>query len=120
MKENIEANKNEIERMKQDIEQKSIEYDIMQGKKKKVRESGLKKGSASPGALAAASEFLQRIERYRKNYEPDTTPLTPLREKLVEQIEHAFAGVQCLNEPYVLLCGEALQSQVKMKISTSS
>lgn len=33
----------------------------------------------------------------------------------MEQIEQAFAGVQCLNEPYVLLCGEALQSQVKTK-----
>ena len=88
----------------------------MQGKKKKVRESGLKKGSTSPGALAAAAEFLQRIERYRKNYEPDTTPLTPLREKLVEQIEHAFAGVQCLNEPYVLLCGEAMDDYLSEEV----
>lgn len=79
-----------------------------QGQKKKVRESGLKKGAASPGALAAEAEFLHRIERSRKNYKPDSTPLHPLREKLVEQIELAFAGVQCLNEPCVLLCGEAM------------
>ena len=75
----------------------------------------VKNGAASPGAQAAAAEFLQRVERSRSNFEPDTTPLTPLQEKLVELIEQAFAGVQCLNEPYVLLCGEALQSQVKMK-----
>ena len=75
----------------------------------------MKNGAASPGAQAAAAEFLQRVERSRSNFEPDTTPLTPLQEKLVELIEQAFAGVQCLNEPYVLLCGEALQSQVKTK-----
>ena len=75
----------------------------------------MKNGAASPGAQAAAAEFLQRVERSRSNFEPDTTPLTPLQEKLVELIEQAFAGVQCLNDPYVLLCGEALQSQVKMK-----
>ena len=87
-----------------------------QGKKKKVRECGVKNGAASPGALAAAAEFLQHVERSRSNFKPDTTPLTPLQEKLVEQIEQAFAGVQCLNEPYVLLCGEAMDDYLSEEV----
>ena len=87
-----------------------------QGQKKKVRNSGLKKGNASPGALAAAAEFLHHIERSRKNFKPDTTPLGPLRKKLEEQIEQAFAGVQCLNEPYVLLCGEAMDDYLSEEV----
>lgn len=90
-----------------------------QRQKKKVRECGLKKGSANPGVLAAAAEFLQRIECSRKNFKPDTPPLTyltPLQEKLVEQIEQAFAGVQCLNEPYVLLCGEAMDDYLSEEV----
>lgn len=87
-----------------------------QGQKKKVRNSGLKKGSASPGALAAAAEFLHHVECSRKNYKPDMTPLTPLQEKLVEQIEQAFAGVQCLNEPCVLLCGEAMDDYLSQEV----
>lgn len=87
-----------------------------QGQKKKVRESGLEKGSACPEALAAAAEFLHRIERWRKNYKPDSTPLTPLQKKLVEQIELAFAGVQCLNEPYVMLCGEAMDDYLSEEV----
>lgn len=86
------------------------------GQTKKVRECWLKKGAASPGALAAAAEFLQHIERSRKNFRPDTTPLTPLQKKLVEQIEQAFAGVQCLNEPYVLLCGEAMDDYLSEEV----
>lgn len=84
--------------------------------KKKVRESGAKKVSSGPWAQAAAAEFLQRIERSRSNFEPDTTPLTPLQEKLVEQIEHAFAGAQCLNAPYVLLCGEAMDDYLSEEV----
>ena len=87
-----------------------------QGKKKKVREAGLKKGSASPGALAAAAEFLHRVERSRKKYKPDLMPLTPLQERLVEEIEEAFAGVQCLNEPYVLICGEAMDDYLSQEV----
>lgn len=87
-----------------------------QGQKRKVREAGLKKGAASPGALAAAAEFLHRIERSRRNYKPDSTTLHPLRVKLVEQIELAFAGVQCLNEPYVLLCGEAMDDYLSQEV----
>ena len=87
-----------------------------QGEKKKVREAGLKKGSASPGALAAAAEFLHRVERSRKKYKPDLMPLTPLQERLVEQIEEAFAGVQCLNEPYVLICGEAMDDYLSKEV----
>ena len=86
-----------------------------QGGKKKVREAGLKKDSASPGALAAAAEFLHRVERSRKN-KPDLMPLTPLQERLVEQIEEAFAGVQCLNEPYVLICGEAMDDYLSQEV----
>ena len=86
------------------------------GQKKKVRESGLERGSASPDVLAAAAEFLRRIERSRKNFESDSTPLTPLQTRLVEQIEQAFAGVQCLNEPYVLLCGEAMDDYLSRDV----
>lgn len=86
------------------------------GQKKKIRESGFARTKSSPGALAAAAEFLHRIERSRKNYKPDSTPLHPLREKLVEQIELAFAGVQCLNEPYVLLCGEAMDDYLGQEV----
>ncbi len=86
------------------------------GQKKKVQECALKRVATSPGALSAAAEFLQHVERSRKNFEPDATPLTPLQEKLVEQIEHAFAGVQCLNEPYVLLCGEAMDDYLSEEV----
>lgn len=85
-----------------------------QGQKRQVREAGLVKGSACPESLAAA--FLHRIERWRKDYKPDVTPLTPLQEKLVAQIELAFAGVQCRNEPYVMLCGEAMDDYLSTDV----
>lgn len=34
----------------------------------------------------------------------------------MEQIEQAFAGVQCLNEPYVLLCGEAMDDYLSEEV----
>lgn len=35
---------------------------------------------------------------------------------MVEQIELAFAGVQSLNEPYVLLCGEANDDYLSQEV----
>lgn len=77
------------------------------GQKKAIRESGFPRSQGSPEALGEAAVFLQKIERWRRLFKGDLTPLNPLQEKLVEQIELAFAGVSCHHESRVMLCGEA-------------
>lgn len=82
------------------------------GQKKKLRLYDCKNVKASPGAQAEAADFLATIERRRHAYQADDIHLTPLQQRLEEQIEQAFAGVSCYETPHVLLCGEAADDYV--------
>lgn len=76
--------------------------------KQKVRQycAGAEK-EHSPDALAEAASFLSKIDSRRRAYRPDPMKLTPLQQRLVTEIEKAFAGVHCRQEARVLLAGEA-------------
>lgn len=80
----------------------------MQGLKQKARVFGAEaERFHSREALAEAASFLSRIESRRRAYRPDAMALTPLQQKLANEIEEAFAGVHCHQEERVLLSGEA-------------
>lgn len=77
------------------------------GEKKNVRRFGLEKLVASPEAKAEAAAFLAEVENRRRALAPSRDELTPLKSRLAEEIEVAFAGVTCHHEERLLLGGEA-------------
>lgn len=77
------------------------------GEKQRVRRFGLEKTVSSPDAKAEAAAFLAQVESRRRAFQPTRAELTPLKTRLVEQIEKAFAGVSCHHESRLLLGGEA-------------
>lgn len=72
----------------------------------------------SPSARAAAEEFMQKIESLRRCYKPDAVELTERQERLIEQIQNAFAGVTCHGEARVLLAGEAEDEYLSEEVQT--
>lgn len=70
----------------------------------------------SPSARAAAEAFLQKIESLRRRYKPDPVELTERQERLIAQIQKAFAGVTCYGEARVLLAGEAEDEYLSQEV----
>lgn len=85
-------------------------------KQKKCKAVGWKRGAAGPKAVAEAEAFLAHMEESRRSYNRESVKLSPLQQQLVEQIEVAFADVQCLDEPYVMLCGEAMDDYMSKEV----
>lgn len=85
-------------------------------KQKKCKAVGWKRVAAGPKAVAEAEAFLAHMEESRRSYNREPVKLSPLQQQLVEQIEVAFADVQCLDEPYVMLCGEAMDDYMSKEV----
>lgn len=80
----------------------------MKGQKQKIRQyCADAEMEHSREALAEAAAFLEKIESRRRAYQPDSTELTPLQQRLEKEIEEAFADVPSPREARVLLAGEA-------------
>ncbi len=80
----------------------------MKGQKQKIRQyCADAEPEHSREALAEAAAFLAKIESRRRAYQPDSTALTPLQQRLAREIEAAFADVPSPREERVLLAAEA-------------